>query len=217
MSAEPEIDAARAPAGARKLLWASGWLGVAALLAWAVAPEETRSMDGAADGALRPASALERLLGPVAGLAAGVQWVRFDVALARGDTARAYARAESALRLEPGDPRGWIFFAHHLVYERGSVLREPDPAIRARWIEAGLDTLRRGEKETDDPGALLFERGVALAFQASLADEDRAWPRSAAQAWRLAAEAFESAAQLGTLRAAEAAGLARARAEAAGG
>jgi hypothetical protein len=190
----------------RRMLWWSAWLGVAGLFAWAFVPAET-------DGP-RPASSspVERLLGPVASLAASVQWVRFDAALRRGDTGRAYARAEVALRLDPGEPRGWIFLARHLVYERGSILREPDRAARARWVEAGLDTLRRGEPLTRDPGALLFERGVVLAFQASLSDEDRAFPRGEEEAWRSSSEAFEAAAAAGTPGAARAAELARERA-----
>lgn len=192
--------------GARRLLWWFGWFGVAGLFAWAFVPAKA---DVARPAATSP---IERLLGPVAGLAASVQWVRFDAALRRGDGARAYARAEVALRLDPGEPRGWIFLARHLVYERGSLLREPDRAARARWIEAGLDTLRRGEPLTRDPGVLLFERGVMLAFQASLSDEDRAFPRDRAEAWGLASEAFEAAGAIGTPEAARAAELARERA-----
>jgi hypothetical protein len=190
----------------RRWLWCSAWLVVAGLFAWAFVPAGTDSARSAAG------SPVERLLGPVAGLAASAQWVRFDAALRRGDTARAYARAEGALRLDPREPRGWIFLARHLVYERGSVLREPDRAARARWIEAGLDTLRRGESLSRDPGALLFERGVVLAFQASLSDEDRAQPTDEAEAWKLAAEAFDQAAAIGTPEAARAAELARERA-----
>lgn len=193
--------------GARRLLWYSAWLGVAGLLVWAVVPGEA----GAAGP--RTSSPIERLLGPVSGLAASIQWVRFDAALQRGDTARAYARAEGALRLDPSDPSGWIFLARHLAYERGSILREPDKIARARWVEAGLETLRRGEEHARDPGALLFERGIVLAFQASLSDEDRAWPRDETEAWRLASEAFEAASATGTPGAAQAAALARERAE----
>jgi hypothetical protein len=178
---------------------------VAALLAWATVPEDAR---GSPD---RPVAPMERVLGPIAGLAASVQWVRFDLAVRRGDAARAYAHAESALRLAPGDPGGWIFLAHHLVYDRASILREPDREARARWVQAGLGTLERGQTRCRQPGALLFERGIALAFQASLSDEDRAWPRSRLEAWRLAAEAFEAAAELGVPHAALAAAHARAR------
>ena len=191
----------------RRSLWWGGWLCVAALL---VGSFLSRASETATSP---PRSPTERLLGSFAGLAASVQWVRFDLALRRGDTARAYARAEVALRLDPGDPRGWIFLARHLAYERGSILREPDRDARARWIEAALETLRRGEPLAQDRGSLLFERGVVLAYQASLQDEDRAFPRGEAEAWTLAAEAFEAAAVAGAPDAAQAAVLARERAE----
>jgi len=193
--------------GPPRLLWYSAWLGVAGLFVWALAPGEA---GGARD---RTRSPIERLLGPVAGLAASVQWVRFDAALQRGDTASAYARAEGALRLDPSDPQGWIFLARHLVYERGSIHREPGKDARARWIEAGLATLRRGEEHARDPGALLFERGVVLAYQASLPDADRAWPGDEAEAWSASSDAFAAAAASGTPDAAQAAVLARDRAE----
>jgi hypothetical protein len=189
-------------ARSRWAAWIAGWIVVALLVAWSVDPIS------------RPASgpALERILGPVASLAASVQWARVDFALRRGENARAYAEAETALRLDPERPEGWIFLAHHLLYERGSLLREPDRASRALWIQAGLETLARGERVSSDPAALLFERGVALAFLASLADEDRVWPESSAKAWELAAAAFDRSAALGRTGAAEAAALARERA-----
>jgi hypothetical protein len=189
-------------------LWIGGWALVAALVAWALVPERRGGGPGSA-------SPLERLLGPVASLAASAEWVRFDVAQRRGDTARAYALAETALRIDPGDPEGWIFVAHDLVHERGSLLREPDPVARAAWIRAGLATLERGERVSRDPGALAFERGVVLAFLASLADEDRAWPASSEEAWTLAAQAFETAAASGNPRGRLAADLARAHAKSA--
>jgi hypothetical protein len=183
-------------------LWIGGWIAVLALVAWSLAPGSRA----------RAGSTLERLLGPVASLASSVEWVRVDAALRRGEEARAYAMAETALRIDPSDPEGWIFLAHHLIYERASLQREPDAARRAAWIRAGLETLARGERASRDPAALLFERGVALAFLASLADADRAWPASAEEAWRLAADAFDRAAARGEPRAAEAARLARDRA-----
>jgi hypothetical protein len=183
-------------------LWIGGWIAVLALLASSLAPASRA----------RAGSTFERLLGPVASLAASVEWVRVDVALRHGEEARAYAMAETALRIDPSDPEGWIFLAHHLIYERASLLREPDAGRRAAWIRAGLETLARGERESRDPGEILFERGVALAFLGSLADADRAWPASAEEAWTLAADAFDRAAARGEPRAAEAARLARERA-----
>jgi len=154
---------------------------------------------------------LQRILGPFASLVASIEWARFDFALRRGENAQAYARAETALRLDPSAPEGWIFLAHHLLYERASLLREPQAAARRPWIEAGFEILARGERASRDPGAILFERGVALAFLGSLADEDRAWPASATEAWALAADAFDRSATCGHPGAAEAANLARAR------
>jgi len=183
------------------------WLGGAAVATGLLAASLSGWRNGETD---RPA--LHRALGPVASLAAGVQWIRVDVAIRRGDYARAYERAETALALDPGDPAGWIFLAHHLLYERASLSREPDRDARARWIRAGIETLERGERASSDPGAVDFEHGVALAFLGSLADADRAWPESAERAWELAARAFEAAAAHGTRSAAQAAALARERA-----
>lgn len=188
------------------VLWILGWVAVLALLVLSLGP------DGRAAGRSPARSPIERLLGPVASLAASVQWVRVDVALRHGEEARAYAMAETALRIDPSDPEGWIFLAHHLIYERASLLREPDAARRAAWIRAGLETLARGERSSRDPGAILFERGVALAFLGSLEDRDRAWPASAQEAWSLAADAFDRAAAAHHPSAAEAARLARQRA-----
>jgi predicted Zn-dependent protease len=183
------------------------WLGGVAVATGLLAASLSGWRNGEAD---RPA--LRRALGPVASLAAGVQWIRVDVAIRRGDYARAYERAETALALDPEDPAGWIFLAHHLLYERASLSREPDRDARARWIRAGIETLERGERTSSDPGAVDFEHGVALAFLGSLADADRAWPESAERAWELAARAFEAAAEEGTRSAAQAAALARERA-----
>ena len=183
------------------------WLGGVAAATGLLAASFATSSHGGDD---RPA--LRRVLGPIASLAADVQWIRVDVALRRADYARGYERAETALALDPEDPAGWIFLAHHLLYERASPAREPDRDARARWIRAGIETLERGERASGDPGEVFFEHGVALAFQASLADEDRAWPESAAEAWELAARAFEGAAAHGTPNASKAAALARERA-----
>jgi len=191
-----------------RALW-SGGLAAAAL---ALAAAFARGAGRGSEGAGRPV--VRRILGPFASVASGLQWIRVDVASRSGDFARAYARAETALDLDPESPAGWIFLAHHLVFERGSISREPDPTARARWIQAGIATLERGERASREPGDVFFEHGVALAFLGSLTDEDRAWPESAASAWDLAARAFEAAAARGTPRAERAAELARERAAA---
>ena len=187
-----------------RLTWFGGLAAAAAVLAVSLT-------SGPRPSPSTPRPYLRRILGPVASLAAGAQWVRVDLAIRRGDFVRAYARAETALELDPEDPSGWIFLGHHLLFERGSPGREPDPAARARWIRAGIETLERGERAAREPGAVYFEHGAALAFLGSLEDEDRAWPETADEAWRLAAEAFEAAAARGIPLAARAAALARER------
>ena len=193
-----------------RALWLGGIAAAAGLLVASFAGERSGPGDAG-----RPA--LRKVLGPVASLAAGVQWVRVDAAIRREDYALAYERAETALALDPEDPAGWIFLAHHFLYERASLSREPDREARARWIHAGIETLERGERASRDPGAVFFEHGVALAFQGSLADGDRTWPESAAEAWNLAARAFETAAEHGAPNASKAAMLARERAAAGAG
>lgn len=157
----------------------------------------------------RGGSLAERLLGPLASVAADVQWVRCDSALRRGEMALAYARAESALHLAPSDGGGWIFLAHHFIYERASRAFESDPSVRQQWIQAGFDILQRGEASARDPAEVVFYRGVACAYFGLLDDADRVWPPTRAEAWRRAAEAFESAARLGHPTGAEAALRAR--------
>lgn len=183
------------------------WLGGFAAVTLALAAAFGGGSNSASEGAPRPV--LRRILGPIASVAAGLQWIRVDVAIRSGEFARAYSRAETALELDPESPSGWIFLAHHLVFERASISREPDREARARWIQAGLATLERGERAALEPGDVYFEHGVALAFLGSLADEDRAWPESGERAWELAAAAFDAAAASGTPRAARAAELAR--------
>ena len=189
-----------------RALWLCGIAAATGLLVASLAGARTGP-----DDARRPV--IRKILGPVASLAAGAQWIRVDVAIRREDYPRAYERAETALSLDPEDPAGWIFLAHHFFYERASLAREPDREARARWFRAGVETLERGERASTDPGAVFFEHGVALAFQGSLADEDRAWPASASEAWQLAARAFEAAAAHGTPDASKAAALARERAK----
>jgi hypothetical protein len=186
----------------RRIAYIAAWAAVIALFLWS-----SRALAQRENG---PRSSLaERLLGPVARLAADIQWVRSDSALRHGETALAYARAESALRLAPSDPGGWIFLAHHFLYERASLLREPDPLVRREWIRAGLDLLARGEERVHDPSEIAFYRGIAFAYFGSLDDADRIWPASRREAWELAADAFERSAELGHVLGAEAGARAR--------
>lgn len=167
-------------------------------------------------------SLAERLLGPVAEIAAAVEWVRADAAWARDRIDLYDARAEFALKLAPGDPNGWAYYAHHLVYDRGSPRREfgfgagPDGRLveRGHWIRAGLAVLERGEKVCREPGRLAFRRAIVFLSLAQVDDAERPLPITRQEAWRSAAEAFERAALLGEPLAAEAARGARAEADA---
>ncbi len=180
-----------------RIAYVAAWAAVIALFVWS-----SRALAERQSG---PRGSLaERLLGPIARFAADIQWVRSDSALRHGQAALAYARAESALRLAPSDSGGWIFLAHHFLYERASLLREPDPSVRRQWIRAGLDLLARGEERVRDPAEIAFCRGVACAYFGSLDDADRIWPASRRAAWELAAEAFERSSELGHALGAEA-------------
>jgi hypothetical protein len=149
------------------------------------------------------------LLGPIAELAAAAQWVRVDAAWAEGRLDLYDARAAFALRLAPGDPNGWIYYAHNLVYDRASPAREPDRAVREHWVRAGLDVLAEGERQSRSPGRLAFQQAIVFLSLAQMDEPDRPLPITRAEAWTSAAEAFERAALAGEPLAAEAAKGAR--------
>lgn len=138
-------------------------------------------------------SFVERLLGPFASLAASVQLVRAERALREGRPGVGFARIDSALRLDPGAPEGWSYLAYHLILERGSKQREPDPELRLAWILQGLEVLERGQGSARQPELLAFERGLYLSHLLS-ADPELDWPQGARPSWGSAAEAFERAA-----------------------
>lgn len=142
-------------------------------------------------------SLAERLLGPIAETAAAVQWVRVDEAWAAGRIDVCDARAAFALRLAPGDPNGWIYYGRHLVFDRGSILREPDGRDRERWVRAGLAVFDSGERLSRAPGRIAFQRAIIYLALAQMDDEERSLPITRSEAWTAAAEAFERAAKAG--------------------
>jgi len=184
----------------RVLLWAG---------AVACAGLALRTPPTSPDGHVRHGSFASRLLGPLVGIAAAVEWGRFESALRQGDEGRAWIHADRALALAPDRSGGWTYLAHHAIFERASPLRTQDPVERRRWIEVGLALLARGEREALDPGPVAFRTGIVYATLAGREDGRRALPISSAEAWRLAAEAFDRAAAAGEPIAAEAARLAR--------
>jgi len=183
-------------------------LALGAVLAWWTihsAPPERKTARG---------TFASRLLGPFASLAAGIEWGRFDEAASAGDEARAWKHADRALFLDPENPGGWTYLAHHAVYELGSPRRTADPADRRRAVELGLAILARGERESRDPGPVAFKAAVVHISLANQDDDERRLPISRREAWSRAADAFERAAAAGEPVAAEAAVLARAEADA---
>lgn len=188
------------------------WLGVAALaasaalFAWSLAR-------AAHDGRLARAWP-ERLLGPIANVAASLQWVRVDDAWNHGRPGLADRRARFALSLAPDDPAGWLYYGRHLVYDRGSATGEAPREERMRWVRAGIDVLERGERECAHPGPIAFGLAVVYLSMTQYEDGERPCPLTRAEAWRAAAEAFDRAAAAGEPLAREAAAAARERAAA---
>ena len=166
-----------------------GWVAFAAL--WFIAP----GLPGSGESAALPLP--QRLLGPVASLAASAQWVRADLALADGREDLAWSRAERALALDPGATDGWFYLARHLAFDRSSTDRCPLPEDRARWVRLGLSVLERGETHARAPADLVLDRGLILAWVGSLPEGQIPWPGGAAGAWGQAAPAFRRAGELG--------------------
>ena len=130
--------------------------------------------DAEARAAMGP---VQRALGPLASVAASIEWVRFRAVLRAGDTARAYAIADSALELDPLGQGGWLDYAQHLIFERGSFLENETPEGRRRWIQAGLELLARGETLCSTPGELAFTAGlIRSGYLAGIPDGDLGWP-----------------------------------------
>lgn len=186
----------------RRATRALGWIVLGLLVLWAAYTPDARP---------GPGGRAQGLLGPFASLAASLQWTRVEADLRAGRFARAYARAETALALDPRAGAGWSFLADHLIYNRARPELEPDPAARRTFLRAGIALLARGEAQAEDPGRLAFEAGLALVHAAAYPDARR-WPGGEAGAWEEAALHFERAAGLGHPLGAQAAARSRERA-----
>ncbi len=201
-----------------------GWLAVALLVGvaeWSGSGHGTGGEHGAdeghgeghahAAGQAARAGPLGRLVEPFAALAASVQWLRVEGDLSAGRFGRGYARAETALALDPRSAAGWSLLAHHLVFQRARPELEADPLARRAFVRAGIELLARGERTSADPARLAFEAGLALLHAAAY-DEVEDWPGGAPGTLLEAAEHFERAAGLGHPLGAEIAALTRERA-----
>jgi hypothetical protein len=184
----------------RPLLWCAA---IALLFAPAFGPREP--------SAPRAPSFALRLLGPIASVAASVQWVRVDSAIRAGRTDLALARAETALAIDPGSTAGWTFLSRYMALDLASPAREPDTQRRLSWIKAALRVAERGEKTAREPSELALWEGLVLATVVAL-DDDLPWPGGAAGKWNDAALCLDRAAALGDPEAAQLAAIVRARA-----
>jgi hypothetical protein len=178
----------------------AGWIaaGIFAGLAVALHPSHAR-----------PATPL-LLLGPVAPLAAEIQWLRFHAATQRGEMPRALGLAEGALALDPSSTAGWERLAAHLLFDRASRERTPDLAPRRAAFQAGVAVVAHGVECAQDPAALELFLGLALVSKAELDPELR--PGGSRELLAEAAAALERASALGSERAAAIAPQVRARA-----
>jgi len=168
-----------------------GWTLVAVVTSWWVASLPPAS----APAPVRALGVGGRLLGPFAGLAADVQWIRVDDAARSGRGELVLARAETALELAPGATEGWLFLARYLAFERASAEREPDPGRRRAWVTAGLALARRGESAAREPGELAAWQGLVRVKEADEGDLD--WPGGPRALLETALADFERAASLG--------------------
>lgn len=171
---------------------------VAVAFAWAPAASTSAAGSGGA-------------LAPLARLAAALQWVRYDRALAAGREELALERARSALALDPTATAGWSTLAQHLAFELGAEARTTDPRERARWWELALATAEEGETLASRPQELALLSGLLCARVPELPPGERPFSWSEREAWEHAAAAFERAAALGQPLGAAAAAGARAR------
>ena len=160
---------------------------------------------------VRPAtSAVARLLGPVARLASGMQWVRVHLAERQGRPALALARAERALELDPGATGGWLHLARYQAYDLAALGEGDEPSLRADWLRAALATLERGEDLARQPEELAVDAGLILVAHAQH-EQPTPWAGGRLGLWQAAIEAFERAAGLGAPDGAQLAEAARAR------
>ena len=115
------------------------------------------------------------LAGPLAPLAAQVQWVRAHSALAHGQGARAFVLMRSAVALEPTSPSAWILMANQLGLQLASPESGRPADERAAWLRAALAALEEGQAEVEHPEVLALHGAILLMSHAET-DPDLPWP-----------------------------------------
>jgi hypothetical protein len=142
------------------------------------------------------AAAAPTWLGPLAPLLAHWQWVRVELAFARGDAAGAVGRAAWALELDPADTDGWALLLWYLGVQLTSAEREPDGERRLAWLRAALELVDRGLDQVRDPGLLQRRAAEVLWLQAEV-ELPLPWPGGRRGLWREAERRFAAARDLG--------------------
>jgi len=134
-----------------------------------------------------------QVLGPLAPIAAQIQWVRAHAARLAGDEGRAFALMQSALQLQPRSSAAWIALSNQLGLQFASAESGRSPGERAEWLQAACQLLEEGQSLVPHSDALALHRGLLLMSHAET-DAELAWPGSTAGLWADAAAAFDEAA-----------------------
>jgi hypothetical protein len=132
------------------------------------------------------------VLGPLAPIAAQVQWVRGHVAARAGAEGRAFALMESAVRLDPRSVDAWIALSDQLGLQLASAESGRSPEERAEWLRAACSTLVEGMDQARRPSQLALHRGLLLMSHAET-DPELTWDGGVRGLWSDAASAFEEA------------------------
>ena len=140
-------------------------------------------------------------LGPLAPVAAQVQWVRAEGAISAGRPGQALRLMESAVELDPGATTGWVSLADHMGLYLASAESGADMETRATWLRTALELAQRGEDWARQPQLLALHRGLLLVSHADL-KEPMSWGGATGDQARIAlfrdaAAAFEDAAAMG--------------------
>lgn len=139
------------------------WLGLALVLVGASLVHCARP--GASELPARAPGLAQALLGPVASLAASLQWLRAESALREGRLELGLERARFALELDPGSSSGWSMLLRHEALYCGSLEREPEVKRRIAWLHAALASAQAGERSAREPRAVALALGAALAYK----------------------------------------------------
>jgi len=113
-------------------------------------------------------------LGPLAPVAAQVQWVRADGAVHAGLSGEALRLMESAIELDPSSTAGWIALGDHLGLYLASAESGASMEIRASWLQTALDLTLRGQDWVQHPEFLALYRGLLLVSHGDL-EESLDW------------------------------------------